>query len=351
MKINILLPAIGSSGGIDVIYQYAKLLDKKGHDVIIYKEIIAPNMHRYRLRMKNMLHRVYCTMKALSAASSRKSKYDRFIISAGNKTIRDADVIVATAWTTAYTVSTLAPGKGEKYYFVQDFELWDNTQYGKNSYLLPLKKIVISSWINEQMKNELGIGPFPVVYNGIDRTLFNSDGRRKRMGRAQHFLMLNHSLPSKGVGEGLEVFEQIRAEYPDCELTMFGMEPGTGLPDYVNYYRSPDKRKLTDLYKSADIFLFPSLREGWGLTPIEAMACGCVVVASEAGCVKDIGIHGKNMMISEAGNVSAMVENIRQIINDSGWMEELRHGGYRTLHHLDWEKSADKLIEIFESKV
>lgn len=348
MKINILLPALGNSGGIDVVYRYAQLLDKKGHDVVIYKEIIAANMHRYSSRFINTAHQVYCTCKALVAAFHRKSMYDRYIVKATDSTVRDADVIVATAWTTAYAVDRLSPDKGEKYYFVQDYEVWDNDAMGKNSYLLALHKIVISSWINDCMKKELGIGPFPIVYNGIDRTVYHAPDRAREQGR--QFLMLNHPLPTKGVREGLAVYERIAAKYPGCKLNMFGMGEGTNLPDYVNYYRNPDKQTLVTLYQKADIFLFPSLKEGWGLTPIEAMACGCVVVASDAGCVRDIGEHGHNMLISAPGDVEAMTENVERLLDDAGLLRQLRDGGRRTVSRLDWSRSADKLEEILETK-
>ena len=53
MQINFVLPAMGNSGGIDVVYKYASLLRKEGHTVTIYKEIIGRNMHRYKSRVKN----------------------------------------------------------------------------------------------------------------------------------------------------------------------------------------------------------------------------------------------------------------------------------------------------------
>ena len=73
MKVNFVLPPIGSSGGIDVIYKYVDLLQKSGYDVCVYKAIQANNMHRYHSNVKNIIHQIYCTAKTVF----EKEKYRR----------------------------------------------------------------------------------------------------------------------------------------------------------------------------------------------------------------------------------------------------------------------------------
>lgn len=75
-------------------------------------------------------------------------------------------------WATAYKVNNLSTNAGKKLYFIQGFEIWDNKELGLKSYELPLNKIVISSWINKQLDEYIGIGPFPVIYYGIDTDTF-----------------------------------------------------------------------------------------------------------------------------------------------------------------------------------
>ena len=55
MIINFVLPSIGASGGIDVVYKYVELLTLRGHDVCVYKELCASNMHRYQSKLKNLI--------------------------------------------------------------------------------------------------------------------------------------------------------------------------------------------------------------------------------------------------------------------------------------------------------
>lgn len=129
---------------------------------------------------------------------------------------------------------------------------------------------------------------------------------------------------------------------------MFGMCDNLNLPDDVEYYQNPTKQKLLDLYSNSDIFIFPSLEEGWGLTPLEAMACGCVVVGTNTGFVLDLGQHENNMMISTPNNVDEMVENVEQLIMDTELMKKIQKNSIETIRQLEWKQSVQKLISFIE---
>ena len=349
MLIDFILPPIGSSGGIDVVYKYADLLIKRGHDVRVYKKIKASNMHRYKSAFVNGIHQAYCTVKTIFNYKKYSNKIDHFVWKITDKSIRDADVIIATAWPTAYKVDRLSPEKGEKFYFIQDFEIWDNEEIVKKSYELPLNKIVVSSWINQKLKQNLGIGPYPVVYNGLDTEIYHHVNIDKDTNSIC-FLMLNHTLPKKGVAEGIKVFEKIREKYPNSKLRMFGFCDSSNVPSYVEYHQNPTKAELVKMYSESDIFIFPSLEEGWGLTPLEAMACGCLVVGTNVGFVQDIGVHKGNMMISEPGHIEQMIRNIEELIVDKTLQKSIQNEMKNVIITLDWEKSVEKLEKIFSQQ-
>lgn len=342
MVINIVVPTIGASGGIDVIYKYVELFINRGHDVCVYKELKASNMHRYKSKTKNKIHQGYCTLKSIIMRNRYRNDVDKFVWKITNKTVRNADVIIATAWPTSFTIMDLSECKGKKFYFIQDYEKWDNVEYVKNSYKLPLKKIVISGWINNCLKADLGIGPFPIVHNGIDMNIYHSNKEKK--SNENSFLMLNHKLTKKGVKYGLEVFEIIKDRIPNCKLRMFGMCDGLNLPEYVEYYQNPSKYKIIELYSKSKFFIFPSLEEGWGLTPLEAMACGCIVFGTSTGFIIDIGVNNENVMISAPKDVEGMVKNIERCINNLELCEKILKNSYNLVKRLDWNDSADKLL-------
>lgn len=343
-KINIILPGLGDSGGIKVIHIYKEILESKGWDVQIYCSIVGYNLHRYSSKMKNILHRFYCMVKTVFEINKKKNvKWVPFI---SDITIRDADFVIATMWATAYEVYKLSSSKGRKYYFIQDFEIWDNKEWGMNSYKLPLKKIVISTWINNQLKKNLNLGPYPVVMNGINNIFYD---RGIRDDSTKNILMLNHILEKKGVKYGLKVFEKVKEKYPESKLRMFGMCNRSNLPDYVEYYQNPSKEVLIDLYCTSNYFIFPSLEEGWGLTPIEAMACGCIVIGTSTGFVLDIGKDRENMMISVPGNIESMVSNIIALIESDELKIKIKEHSIKTAYSIRWNQSATKLENILKT--
>jgi len=346
MKINFILPGLGSSGGIEVVEKYVEIMNKNGNDAVIYSYIINPNLHRYNNSLMNLIHQIYCTIKSIFILISGKKKSYKWVLKIDNKSIRNADFTIATMWATAFQVNDLSPDCGKKIYFIQGFEIWDNKDLGLKSYTLPLKKIVISSWINYKLYQELGLGPFPIVYNGMDTKIYKKDICNKSNGSEIKLLMLNHKMPQKGVANGLLVFEKIRDNYVNCQLRMFGMCNHLNLPDYVEYYQNPTKEKIIELYTSSDIFIFPSLEEGWGLAPLEAMACGCAVVGSNTGFVLDLGSHEKNMMISEVGDINEMTLNIEKLIKNKELMKSIKEKGINTTRDLDWKKSYEQFLLI-----
>ena len=231
--------------------------------------------------------------------------------------------------------------------FFQDFEIWDNRKFGIESYKLPLQKIVISSWINNRLKEELGIGPFPIVYNGLETEIYNCENRTSHSGI--NFLMLNHTLRKKGVKEGLEVYRRIHNDHPETKLRMFGMCTNDNIPQNIEYHQNPLKDELVSLYKDTDIYIFPSLEEGWGLTPLEAMACGCAVIGTNTGFVLDFGKHKDNMMISEPGDVSGMVENIELILENKHLLMTVQKNGLQVAEKLNWKEAAKRFLSLLST--
>lgn len=348
MIINIVLPALGHSGGMDVVYKYVEIFNKNGDDVVVYRSICSSNLYRFRYTAINKIHQIYCSFKAIQS-SRHPNKNDQFVFRIKESTIRDADVIIATSWSTAYLINNLPASKGQKYYFVQDFEVWDNVEYGMGSYKLSLNKIVISTWINDCLKQSLNMGPFPIVHNGVDSNKFSNRNRiYKRYGNRITCLMLNHTLEKKGVKDGIKAFEIARKRYPNIVLKSFGTCEKCNLPEYVEYTQNPSQQELIELYSHTDIFIFPSRTEGWGLTPIEAMACRCAVVGTRTGFVLDIGIQEKNMLISEPMDIEGMANNIVRLCKDEELLQRISENGCIRVKELVWTTSAKRLHKLLE---
>ncbi|MBS4839447.1 glycosyltransferase family 4 protein [Clostridium butyricum] len=352
MKINFIIPGQRLTGGILVIERYAKELARRGHKVTLYAPWCAYNVHRSKYKLKNLYIQIKSTIKEIILFSLKINYKEKNLYrikrpwKISNQTIDNADIVIATAWPTAYDVNKLDERKGTKFYFIQDFEIWDNKELAIKTYLFNLKKIVISNWINEQLKyNECEQGT--IINNGIDLGEFDCKIKKYNHAENVQCLMLYHHLEKKGVKDGIEAFERIKYKNKSVKLCMFGIEKRENIPDYVHYYRNPSHEELCDLYQKSDIFIYPSREEGWGLTPIEAMACKCAVVGTKTGCMLDIGKLGENALLSDPKDVDTLTENIQLLINDIELRRKISENGYNTIKKLNWKNAFDK----FEKEV
>ena len=350
LRVNFFLPSVLLSGGVRVVLKYSRMLSDKGYDVIIYVPIVS-----YLLKENSIKARVSQLRNTLGKIYHLRLKKDFKDLEAGecinpvfklkNKFIRDAEFAIATAWPTAYDVNRLKQNKGRKIYFIQDYEVWDSEAAARKTYDMPLFKIVISSWINEKIK-EQGSKTGVIVHNGLDCTKFFSDetfSKERRSTETINCLMLYHKLEKKGVHDGVTAFEIARQKEKNLSLELFGMETPVGMGNYA-FHKSPNAEELRRLYNQTDIFIFPSKNEGWGLTPIEAMACGCAVVGTNTGCMIDIGVNEKNALIVQPEDIEGLSRAIVRLAENPKLRNEIARNGLETAKMLDWQYAA----ELFE---
>lgn len=348
MRIDFIVPSAGNSGGMQVIFKYAYELEKRGHIVNVYMPIVPYVLkrlnffHKYLYIVPRIVLNIY-RYKILNKSNKVCDKVHwKPVWKINDNCISDADVVIATAWPTAFDVARLSPEKGKKYYFIQDYEIWDDKEKGEDSYRLNLRKIVIADWIKTKIA-ALGvdISDIITINNGIDFSLYDKN-RHYNSPEKFRFLMLDHHLEKKGVKYGVQVYERVKKQYPGVSLKMFGLHRSENVPDDVDFYENPSRETIVDLYNSSDIFIFPSIEEGWGLTVVEAMASGCSVVGTNVGCLSDVGIHGNNCLKSKPKDISEMVTNIELLMNDDKLYKHICKEGKQTVRNLDWNISIDK---------
>jgi len=268
------------------------------------------------------------------------------VIMIRNCFIRDADITVATAWPTAFDVQRLNNKKGVKYYFIQGYEMWcaDNTMV-EQSYHLDLKLITISPWLSEIMNNNFNRKIEAEINNGIRLDKFFP--AEEKPEKPVRILMLYSDLKCKGADVGLKVLKRIKNSFPEVEVLLFGLMKAPQIDFEIKYFQNPSYKELLSLYQSAHIFLFPSLGEGWGMTPIEAMACKCAVVGTLIGSIKDI-YNGKNVEIIEPANINSAFNGLQKAITNKELRGKIAEEGYRSvLGRYDWKKSAQKMEKVF----
>jgi glycosyltransferase involved in cell wall biosynthesis len=104
---------------------------------------------------------------------------------------------------------------------------------------------------------------------------------------------------------------------------------------------------LSIFYSSADVFVFPSLYEGFGLPPLEAMACGAPVIVSNRSSLPEI--VGKAGVLVDPESPQQMAESMRNVLSDKNLQATLTKRGLEQAQRFSWEKAAQKTLEVYHS--
>ena len=155
------------------------------------------------------------------------------------------------------------------------------------------------------------------IPNGLDFTKFGCDVDPEARNPMRIAMLFSRSLAWKGSFDGLAALALLKQKIPALEAEFFGIdERPVDLPAWITYHHSPAQAELRRIYNRASIFLAPSLSEGWGLPPCEAMMCGAAVVATDIGGHREFCIDGENALLVPAQNPSAMADAVVKLLDD-----------------------------------
>jgi len=354
MKINFLIPFIGLTGGNKVIFEYANRLSLRGHQItIIYPTNLLPN-----LSMKQLIFNYLKSWRRDILALWDRQLVFWFpfeknikIIKVRNlaaKNIPLGDICVATANETADWLLDYPVDRGRKFYFIQDYEDWSRPlEKVDATWKMPFKKIVIASWLKDLAKNKFREEVAGLIYDGVDLKIFNNLLTKNKNSRPK-ILMMYHKLAKKGVVDGLAAFQKAQEKYPEIELEMFGSyQPGPEVPANITFHRQPSPQKLSQLYHSADIFLWPSRYEGFGLPPLEAMACGCAVISTDTGAIREYACDGENVIIVPSNEPDQLAGALIDLLSNDEKRARLGKNASQAAQKFNWDNSTEKLEKIF----
>ena len=182
---------------------------------------------------------------------------------------------------------------------------------------------------------------------------------KARYGIAGDYLMyVGNFKPHKNVKTLLEAYARLPQPVQNrCLLLLCGYLDDFGeqvrraaaarsLGDRVVFPGAVPDGDLPALYSGASAFVFPSLYEGFGIPPLEAMACGTPVVCSDAPPLPDV--VGKAALVVNARRPEAVAEAIARVLNDPGLQSDLRAKGLERVKHFAIERVARMIIDILE---
>jgi glycosyltransferase involved in cell wall biosynthesis len=161
--------------------------------------------------------------------------------------------------------------------------------------------------------------------------------------------------PRKNIFTTLRVLENLQSQglpvhlwkagsdFTDDEKTFLRTH---SIENSVTYLGQLDNRTLVQAYNAADVLLAPSLYEGFGMTVLEAMACGIPVITSNVSSLPEVA--GDAAILVEPMDVQAIVEAVCRLKNDPAYREELRNKGLARVKLFTWEMTAAQVAKVYE---
>ena len=254
--------------------------------------------------------------------------------------VPDADVVVATWWETAAWVNALSTSKGAKTYFMQDYG-GSSQEFEKliPTWQMPFNFITLNSLLQAKIKEQNPNAPVTIMRNAVDHGLFRAPARQR--GTPPKIGLLFRTQVTKGMDVAAKALDRIHDLVPDVQAVAVGSAQ-SGLPEWVEIVEAPDDQKLAEIYRSCDLWLFPSRMEGFGLPIIEAMASRTPVISTSVGGAVDIIKDGVNGLLVDVDDVDAIVEKATALLTgpSSVW-QSMSEAAYEEVAHYAWSDAVD----------
>ncbi len=175
---------------------------------------------------------------------------------------------------------------------------------------------------------------------------------------APYILYIGAIEPRKNIGRLIEAFADLADEYPRMELVLAGPRIGEQKSvDSVLARRKIFNRvmftgpitELTALYNGCELFVFPSLYEGFGMPPLEAMACGAPVVCSNASSLPEV--VGDAARLVSPLDTRALTAAMCEVLSNSRLRREMRKKGLERSRAFSWERNAAETMDVYRKVV
>jgi glycosyltransferase involved in cell wall biosynthesis len=213
--------------------------------------------------------------------------------------------------------------------------------------------------ISESTRGDLirrGIPPgrIRVIHPGVDSRRF-TPGPPGRRSTAPNFLYVGRLKRYKGISLAIEALGLARRQRPDLRLEIAGtgdyraeLERLVGRLDLgkaVTFHGFVSEERKIDLMRRAWANVFPSPKEGWGITVVEAAACGTPSLASDSPGLRDSVRHGETGFLIPHGDVAALGARMIELSDTPSLVARLGERARRFAESLTWERTAQQTEE------
>lgn len=203
-----------------------------------------------------------------------------------------------------------------------------------------------------------------VIYNAIDERFHDAPSEeeihrvRERYQLNERFVLYAGNIkPHKNLERVIEAFQLARRRgFEDVRLLIIGDQVSHyatlrravhryQLHKHVRFFGFVPDETLAVLYRLASVFVFPSLYEGFGLPPLEAMASGTPVITSNVSSLPEV--VGDAAILVDPYDTEAIADAMARVLGDDALSASLRARGLARAHHFSWERSVGRVREIY----
>lgn len=196
-----------------------------------------------------------------------------------------------------------------------------------------------------------------VIRSGIDHGLYTAPAEKPARVRPT-ILYLGRLKRYKGIDLAMDAVARLRDRFPDIDYQVVGtgdfLEPlkakaaAMGLERNVTFPGHKGGAEKVDLLRRADVLVYPSPKEGWGLSVIEANACGTVTVASNSPGLRESVVDGRTGFLVPHGDVGALAERIAELLSDAALYARMRTEALAWARTFTWERATRETLDLLE---
>ncbi len=166
--------------------------------------------------------------------------------------------------------------------------------------------------------------------------------------------------PRKNLARLLDAFKACLVDWPTLKLVLVGKKgwlyesffqrlQGLGLGKCVIFPGYVAEADLPAFYQLAEVFVFPSLYEGFGLGPLEAMACGTPVVCSNRSSLPEV--VGDAGLLVDPTDIAVLTAALRRVLADADLQLDLKQRGLVRAQQFSWARAAEEMMELYRSLI
>jgi glycosyltransferase involved in cell wall biosynthesis len=193
-----------------------------------------------------------------------------------------------------------------------------------------------------------------VVHSGIpEKDVGHRPGREKDLiayvGRVKTYKSIDHFIKAVAlIREHIDVRAKIVGD-GDALDALKALARKLRIPvDFMGFVSEEEKYRI---YCTAQVIVQPSIKEGWGLTAIEAQSCGTPVVCADSPGLREVVVHERTGFLYEYGRVDQMADRIIELLEDQAKWRRFSSAARQWSGEFSWSKSAEKLEGILENEI